>query len=732
MSDSVYDMILTSQNVGQKELAFNEMNPNRENPIFRVNRTFEIFSNNSWENISIRGINIGRTVPGSFPGDGAITENEYYRWFEMISEMNANSIRVYDLHPPSFYEALYKFNHHSNKPLYLFQGIWISEEELMNKLDVFDDNITSLMKFNIEHTVDAIHGNILKKGKSYEDNYAYSWDISPYVLGYIIGVEWDPLLVSNTNTIHTGFDQFKGRYIETIEALPFEIWLGSIMDHTISFEYELYESQRPISFINHQLTDPIVHLNCTVKDNQVSGINPDNIVSTNNYYSGIFSSYHVYPYYPEFMNNDPEYTNFSDNRGNKNSFAGYLHKLDNIQEHPILIAEFGVPSSKGLSQCSIQSMNQGNLDEEQQGLLIASMYGDIIDQKMMGGLIFSWQDEWFKTVWNTKDLVDLDRIHLWFDPMTCEQNYGLMAFDPGDKKIILDGSPDDWGKIPSTAINVGEININSNSKIDEIKSYNDEGYLYFYIRYRDGSKPRSDQELNTFIGFDLSDKQYNMSNKSPINKNYLKRFEIIIDLSTQDNYQIVVNHDYDVFKYILNKFDANSNNVGNNSEVSEDVFYPYRMVINIDDWIDDKNGEMGPYWTNAGKLRKGNNDMSTTNYDSLANYYYSNENGLLEIRIPYLLLNFKDPSKGEIMGNIKKFGLASNEFIDSINISIIYYDTIGLNYDDILSISSGELNSYNSLSVSENIIFLNKWEVPKYSERLKESYYIIKNEFGDC
>ncbi|MRH43354.1 hypothetical protein GH741_11760 [Aquibacillus halophilus] len=53
--------------------------------------------------MTIKGVNIGMAKPGHFPGEVAITEEEYYRWFKLIGEMNANTIRVYTIHPPGFY-----------------------------------------------------------------------------------------------------------------------------------------------------------------------------------------------------------------------------------------------------------------------------------------------------------------------------------------------------------------------------------------------------------------------------------------------------------------------------------------------------------------------------------------------------------------------------------------------------------------------------------------------------
>lgn len=85
-------------------------------------KSFKIYDNGKWSEMFVTGVNIGLGKPGSFPGDKAITEKEYMRWFKQISDMNVNTIRVYTLQPESFYKALAKFNSKSSKKLYFNAG----------------------------------------------------------------------------------------------------------------------------------------------------------------------------------------------------------------------------------------------------------------------------------------------------------------------------------------------------------------------------------------------------------------------------------------------------------------------------------------------------------------------------------------------------------------------------------------------------------------------------------
>ena len=50
----------------------------------------------------IKGVNLEFGKPGYFSTDGAVTEEEYLRWFRQIQELGANTIRIYTIAPPAF------------------------------------------------------------------------------------------------------------------------------------------------------------------------------------------------------------------------------------------------------------------------------------------------------------------------------------------------------------------------------------------------------------------------------------------------------------------------------------------------------------------------------------------------------------------------------------------------------------------------------------------------------
>lgn len=109
---------------------------------FRTNQDqFQVYEKGTWKPYFVKGINMGASLPGHYPGELPIQKADYLRWFGMIHELGVKAVRIYTIHQPVFYEALVEFNQkHAEDPLYLIQGIWSPEEALIEKRRVFAGN----------------------------------------------------------------------------------------------------------------------------------------------------------------------------------------------------------------------------------------------------------------------------------------------------------------------------------------------------------------------------------------------------------------------------------------------------------------------------------------------------------------------------------------------------------------------------------------------------------------
>ncbi|WP_026582870.1 hypothetical protein [Bacillus sp. J33] len=672
----------------------------------RVNQdTFEVYKNDKWVSMPVKGVNIGMGKPGYFPGEAAITEEEYYRWFEMIGEMNANSIRVYTLHPPGFYRALKRFNDNHEEKLYVFHGVWINEENLEESMDAFEEKNLNEFQEEMKKMVDVVHGNKVVNPEPGHASGVYRADVSEYVIGWLIGIEWNPYMVENTNNIHEGMPDYAGKYFQTKGGQPFEVWLARQMDAMVEYEKEQYNWIRPLSFTNWVTTDILDHPSEPNDQEDLVSVDPNVIYAKADMKkAGQFASYHIYPYYPDFFNYEESYQQYKDHRGENNSYAAYLNDLHQAHRLPILVAEFGVPASRGMTHENPFGWNQGFLSEKQQGEIVSRLYEDIMAEELLGGMIFTWQDEWFKRTWNTMDYDNPDRRPFWSNSQTNEQQFGLLSFDR--HKIRVDGKAEEWQSPP----------LYKGSHIRSMYADHDERYLY--LRMDLDSKNKG----YPMILLDVIPNQGNHFINGRDLPSFSNGVEFIINLDEKES-RMMVDTYYDLFQFqyghqlgmIKPKPPLPKKNSGNFSRIeyvlSRELFIPSQNRT-----IDFKSYE-------TGKLQLGNGNPDSKEYDSLADYAVS-KNGTVEIRIPWLLLQAKDPSQREFMGDIYSKGLEGNIKIDQISIGALYFDEQHNLIDSLPNVREGKLGIMKGYSWK-------KWEKPLSEERLKQSYKKIKELFGE-
>lgn len=667
---------------------------------------FEVWDGESWQEKDIHGVNLGMGKPGAFPGEAAISKQEYKEWLEDIAEMNANTIRVYTIHPPAFYEALKEHNERTEDPIYIFHGAWVNEEPLEETLDAFDEENTEDFQQEMRNIVDVVHGSASIEEEPGHAHGDYSADVSPYIIGWIVGVEWYPFMVDETNKKHKDIGEYEGELIHTENAEPFEHWLAEQMDTIAVYEKEEYNWTRPMSFTNWVSTDHLDHPAEPLEQEDMVSVNPNHIkLKGAAELAGQFASYHVYPYYPDFLNLEEEYTEFIDHRGEENNYAGYLKDLHEANELPVLIAEFGIPASRGKTHENPFGFNQGFISEKQQGEMLSSLYENIEEEGMLGGLVFTWQDEWFKRTWNTMEYDNPDRRPFWSNAQTNEQQFGLMSFDRD--KIKVDGSFGDWEDSEPLY----------ETETEALWMDHDEKFVYFRIDREDEETP--------VIALDVNPNQGNQEAEQIEDISFEEGIDFIIEVPDKENARITVDAYYDVFH-----LDYRQDLDEEEAEAGSGIFHPMRLALNRELERPD-TGEVLPFsYYETGKLRHGNANPESEAYDSLADYMIDEETGSIEMRIPWQLLNITAPGMKEIMGDIQQNeGLAARETTEGIKASLL----LGEKQDDTYTINKTLPALDNNTVPADGMeqYTWEEWDLPEYEPRKKESYYILQETFAN-
>ncbi|MCM1039171.1 MAG: family 2 glycosyl transferase [Ruminococcus sp.] len=649
-----------------------------------------VYNGSEFEEIYVKGVNLGLGKPGHFPGETAITKEEYARWLEQISEMNANCIRVYTVQPPAFYEAFYEYNENADEPLYLFHGTWYDETRLTETADAFDEELQNYLYKDMEDIVDLIHGNCRIAEHPGKASGLYQYDISPYVIGWILGIESDADFVTVTDENNPQITSYEGTYLCAENLEPFEVFWAQTGDYILSYEMDKYGMQRPLSYSNWPTADILEHPSETMAEEYSVDLNVENLEPTEAFQCGLFASYHIYPYYPNFLYTELEYSNYRDEDGNINTYKAYLEDMIQIHDMPVLVAEFGIPVSRGVTHANIYTgFNQGNKTEKEQGEMLASMMEDIYDTGYAGGLVFTWQDEWFKRTWNTEEYTDPNRRAYWYDVMTCEQHFGLLDFIP-EGSVILDGRADEWS--------ADDIFLETEDTVLSVKY--DCAYLYLMIQ-----KENADyDEEKIWIPFDITPNSGSMVYEG---LRFDKPVDFVMVLDGQENSQLLVQSYYDRYQYEYDKYDKEIQTTSEMKQPDNTLFQPIYFLMERELVLQDRIEVIPLQKFAAGKLVFGTNDFDTEEYNSLADFYY--EGDILEVRIPWLMLNFRDPSSKEIEDDFWK-----HRYFSGINIEEI---SIGLSTEEAGSVKMEEYQWEN-------------WDYYPYSERLRKGYYVLQEQFA--
>ncbi|HZG73048.1 MAG TPA: hypothetical protein VEY51_16030, partial [Chondromyces sp.] len=552
--------------------------------------------------------------------------------------------------------------------------------------------------------VDVIHGNNIVKAEPGHASGVYRADISEYVIGWIIGIEWYPYMVENTNKEYASIGDYSGKYFYTKKAQPFENWLAQQMDYIVRYEVGKYNMIRPMSFTNWVTTDILKHPSEPNDQEDLVSVNP-NVIYTRDKMTvtNQFASYHIYPYYPDFFNYEDSYLNYKDHRGENNSYAAYLAELHAAHRLPILVAEFGVPSSRGLTHDNPFGWTQGLLNEKEQGQIISRLFEDIMAEKLLGGLIFTWQDEWFKRTWNTMDFDNPDRRPFWSNAQTNEQQFGLLSFDTN--KIQVDGKVKDWkGNAPLYKKKDGDIR----------SMYVDHDERYLYIRLDTSGKGFP------IILLDVVPNQGNhfiYGNKEITFKNGA---DFIINLSKEQS-RILVDDYYDINTFLYAHQLKLLKPEQSFPQKNSGRFSIIQYALNRELYIPSTNKRIPFKLYETGKLVEGNGNPASKDYNSLADYYV-NRSGMLEIRIPWLLIQAKDPSQKEFFGDVYSEGIEASAFINKINLGALYLNEEEKIVDSIPEVEDNQLVMMKGYGWE-------KWDLPNYQERLKQSYYYVRDLF---
>ncbi|MCH8556438.1 MAG: T9SS type A sorting domain-containing protein [Balneolia bacterium] len=607
---------------------------NGDNPFpFSTDETnITVWNGEEYVPLFIKGMNMGVAVPGTFPGELAATSEDYRTWFRQIRDAGFNTIRVYTLHFPRFYEELKRFNEENpNYPIYVFHGVWLEEEVPGYNEDLF--TLTDLFDQEMRDNVRSIHGNHTiapRQGKAYG---TFTADISPWVIGYIVGREIHPPEVLLTNELHSSVTSYEGVYLSIEDTNPTEAWLLERMDKLLQYEMDNFGTMRPISASSWPTLDPLDH---PFEENEyeVSASVDFQNVDISNAPAGFFISYHAYPYYPDYISRDPRYTPFFDHLG-QNSYLGYLTYLKaHYERFPLIIAEFGGSSSWGVAKYAHSGIHHGGYSEREQGENTVRMFKNIYQSGAGGGMQFAWIDEWFKRTWITDPLdFDIERRIIWHNATAAEQNFGIIGYRAPDSNMEL---MEDFC---------------TDCPVERLHTASD----YSYLKLRLDIPEHIGEADTVWIALDTYDADLGES-ILPNGQAVSNRAEFAL-MITNFKAELFVTEAYDTFA----KWFGTSGDEQLFRSIATDGA-PWRLVR----W---KNNPGDEEVQDIGSLRVNRLDMPQHSNDGVRL-----KDDRIEVRIPWTLLNVTDPSQRRVLHDDRSTPQTETRISDGVAFAIQYGD----------------------------------------------------------
>jgi len=471
---------------------------------------FEVRDGAGWTRTYLKGVNIGPARPGEFPSTPPLDTATYREWLDQIGRMNANVVRAYTILPPAFYRALRIHNEGSPRKLWLVQEVWLTEREDHEDCDLYDAATVEEFQREIRHVIDLLHG---RADIPYRRGHAagiYTADVSPYVIALALGREVDPYVALCTNKANPAKTGHRGRFVSLAGGNATETWFAEMADLAIQYELERYHAQRPLTVVNWPPLDPIPHVTEAnyaeeVKIRRARGEEVDEVLTrppndadavalhigkftvTPEFRAGLFATYHVYSYWPDFMLYDPAYPLTRDEEGT-NRYLGYLLNLKrHYPDMPVLIAEYGVPASWGVAHIHPEGWSNGGFSEQGQAELLVRMTGNIRSAGMAGGIVFAWQDEWWKRVsddFTRPFMRPAWRKPLWLNQFDPEEHFGLLGYRPPAPVPLLRGEPDDWRK--ATRLIATPSKRPAAGALKAVSAFSDAAFLYLRLDIEKG------------------------------------------------------------------------------------------------------------------------------------------------------------------------------------------------------------------------------------------------------
>jgi hypothetical protein len=290
---------------------------------------------------------------------------------------------------------------------------------------------------------------------------------------------------------------------------------------------------------------------------------------------------------------------------------------------------------------------------------------------------------------------------MWRNMLTNEEHFGVLAVEPGkspEDEIVLDGNTDDWDR-------------RKNTESRDYDGYNltvshDEAYLYLLLKKQAGDWKEGEQPL--YIGFDTVGGGSAQADLAP-GVAFSSGQEFLLKLNGEDDSAIYVNSAYDYHTWRYGSMSKMMPWQATWSKAENGLFLPWRLPVSKPLVLPQGKKKLPFEDVEVGRLHSGTTDPNSAEYNNLSDWFGSGS--VLEIRLPWLLLGFTDPSTHTVWRYPYEAGAFLMEESKAVRVEPHL---------------SGVLSPVKPVAYKWD-----GWNKPTSHERFKQSYIILKEAFGE-
>lgn len=716
----------------------------------------------SYEPIFVKGVNLSVALPGKHPSEFPHDEQLYRDWLKKIADMNCNVVRLYTILPPEVYRALRYHNQtYPDQIIWLIQGCWV-EPPTDPPYDFWGKTFNEEVELNSRHAVDIVYGNANFDDRPGWTGGRYDANVSPWLLAWLWGREWEPDDIEHFHEISSRRN-YQGTCISAIDKQPIDCWLAKMCDYAVTYESQKFNKQHPITYSSWPVTDPMEHVSesrlavgSAVEEGRVDIFSSDTIQMTVKsltaepyFQAGLYASYHVYPYWPDFLDNEEEYSQAQDRFGTSNYFGYLAHLKEHYGTMPLLIAEYGLANGAVPAHQQKQGLNHGGLSEEEVCDGMERLTYDIWDSGCAGGIAFAWIDEWFKKAWLWADFYNpWDDRRLWYNAVDPEENYGMIALLPGEGKPnnTLSGNTEEWEDVevlPGQSVAIAD----DAPVITSVKAMHDEGWFHLRIKI-DNFDDWEFKNTELSIGYDVLDQLGgNFAWPGPLQYLSDSGLETVVSIKSSNAYL----YQTETWRFWRPFNDAVSKGVS----LGEAKPHYLQMEENrwswFEPWVETniyRIGRDGTFYPSQvfkfNPLPRGSLVEGDPRYSQQAVWNSSKDSAVVEIRMPWILLGFVGPHQRRVLqSDIDNPSQNSSVVTDGIGVALALTSARGdqlavwpgmdvYDADDPNSVLSAQFDGWNRILTSRSGLYTwDEWgsEDIKYHGRMKPIYYAMKDIF---